>query len=190
MPEYRRWRVAGGTYFFTVVTDRRRPIFADDGAVQILWKSIREERKLRPFSVDAVVVLPDHCHLMMTLPDGDDNYSTRMNQIKRRFTIAFGGARSERPGRSHKRMADVWQPRFWEHLVRDNDEREALAGYMHYNPVRHGYVGCPHQWKWSSFRYWVRYRWLERDWSCSCRGNAKVPYPESLVDLCGELDEM
>jgi len=61
---------AGGTYFFTVVTDRRRPIFAADRAVRLLWKSIREERKLRPFSVDAVVVLPDHCQLIMTLPDG------------------------------------------------------------------------------------------------------------------------
>ena len=186
MSEYRRWRAAGGTYFFTLVTFRRRPILAEPSAIAILGRALREERKRRPFRTDAIVVLPDHVHLIMTLPDGDDDFSTRLNQVKGRFTTDFDGRPSANPRRRRRRMHDVWQPRFWEHLTRDDEEREALSNYVHYNPVKHGYVRCPHDWRWSSFHHWAKRGWLEPAWSCSCRAPAIVPYPASLEELCGE----
>ena len=124
MPEYRRWRTAGGMYFLTIVTFGRRPILADPQAIAILGRALREERRRRPFRIDAIVVLPNHVHLMTTLPDGDDDFSTRLNQVKGRFTTDFDAGASADPKRRRRRMHDVWQPRFWEHLTRDDEERE------------------------------------------------------------------
>lgn len=82
MPTYRRANVHGGTYFFTVVTYRRRPIFSDARAFALLGESFRECRADWPFTLDAVVVLPDHLHAIMSLPPGEANFSGRWSVIK------------------------------------------------------------------------------------------------------------
>lgn len=95
MTDYRRWRVSGGTYFFTVVTHERRPLLIDDAARRSLRDAFRVIRIRRPFRVDAIVLLPDHLHAIWTLPPGDHDYATRWQLIKRRFTKSFladGGA--------------------------------------------------------------------------------------------------
>jgi putative transposase len=134
---YRRDRTAGASYFFTVVTNERRPIFNDEIQVDHLRDVLRQVRNERPFVINAIVVLPDHVHALWTLPNDDADYSTRWQMIKARF--------SRRSGRS------AWQGRFWEHRIRNDDDCAKHIDYIHWNPVKHGLVTKPHDWQWSSF---------------------------------------
>jgi len=86
MPGYRRRYVAGGTFFFTVVTHRRRPVFASVQARAYLRRATRKVQEERPFEMVATVLLPEHWHCLWALPDGDVDYSKRWGLIKARFT--------------------------------------------------------------------------------------------------------
>lgn len=185
MPNYRRADVAGGTYFFTVVTGGRRPILAGD-ALPLLRAAIDDVRTGHPFTLDAIVVLPDHLHAIWTLPDGDANFSTRWRLIKAKFTTALvgrdaippssdivagnGGIASRPTGFSRvtRGERDVWQQRFIEHCIRDEDDLQRHLDYIHYNPVKHGHATCPHAWQPTTFHRWVREGFYPPDWSCAC----------------------
>src|SRR5262245_10785450 len=90
---YRRTSVGGASYFFTVVTHGRRPLFAEAGAIQLLHAAIDRVREKRPFMLEAQVILPDHVHAIWTLPDEDCDYPTRWRQIKEAFTRGYGEGR-------------------------------------------------------------------------------------------------
>ena len=105
--QYRRAFVPGGTYFFTVVTAQRCPIFSDDRSVELLRQAFLHVKKKRPFTVDAMVVLPDHLHCLWTLPTGDSDYPIRWRLIK---TWVAKHCDSVRNGRTNRSM---WQPRYW-----------------------------------------------------------------------------
>jgi putative transposase len=187
MPDYRRRRVPGGTYFFTLVTYERRPIFTSASVVTLLRRAMGDERAHNAFEMDGGVVLPDHTHFLWTLPQGGDDYSSRIGRIKAAFTKALR-ATGETTGAGHQRgYADVWQPRFWEHVIRDRDDLNRHLDYIHYNPVRHGHVSCPHAWPHSSFGRWVERGGYEADWCCACAGR-KVVVPDfaDIAELAGE----
>src|SRR5262245_51589949 len=115
MAEYRRWRVEGGTFFFTLVTHSRAPIFADPRVCAILGSNFRECQVRWPFTVDAIVLLPDHLHAIWTLPSGDSDYSQRWGWIKKEFTKGWlaSGGREQNISRARHERGDhgVWQPR-------------------------------------------------------------------------------
>ena len=67
MPNYRRARAAGGTYFFTVVTYRRQNIFVDEFAINELRNAIKWVKQKHPFQIDACVVMPDHLHAVLAI---------------------------------------------------------------------------------------------------------------------------
>lgn len=160
MPYFRRVFVPGGTYFFTLVTERRAPLFADATARRLLHEAIAECGYRYPFALDAIVLLHDHLHLLMTLPPADADYPTRVSFIKAAFTrshLAGGGVEQPRSSaRVRKRRRGVWQRWYWEHRIRDGRDRHCHLDYIHYNPVKHGYVTCPHAWPFSSFARHVR----------------------------------
>ncbi|MEM1061135.1 MAG: transposase [Planctomycetota bacterium] len=170
MPDYRRAHVPGGTFFFTVVTHGRRPLFRDPAAVERLREAIRVERIRRPFTIDAFVVLPDHLHAIWTLPHGDGDFSIRWSAIKAHFTrahLAAGGSEGEpTAGELFGDRRAVWQPRFWEHTISDDTDFERHFDYVHYNPVRHGFVACPSEWPASTFPHWVARGVYPPDWAC------------------------
>ncbi len=169
MSDYRRYFVPGGTYFFTVVTERRAQLFGRESARRLLGNVMRQCFLRYPVDVVAIVLLPEHLHTLWTLPPGDDRYSLRWRWIKREFTrgwLALGGPEqqcSELRGGEQRR--GVWQRRFWEHAIRDEADMESHFDYIHYNPVKHGLVRRPYDWPWSSFRRWVRVGHYSADWA-------------------------
>jgi len=171
MPEFRRKFQPGGTFFFTVVTAGRAPIFRAAPAVAILRRSVRDERKRRPFDIEAAVILPDHLHMIWTLPKGDSHYSKRWSAIKSQFTRTWlrrGGAeRSVTASYDRQGRRGVWQPRFIEHTIRDEDDLINHVEYIHFNPVKHGLVQCPCDWRWSSFGRYVKNGVYGRRWGCA-----------------------
>ena len=180
MPSYRRWRVAGGTYFLTLATHQRRPILCTPRAREILGLTMEQEQSRRPFTLDAIALLPDHIHLMIRLPTGDEDYSTRIGQIKRSFTLTWlaGGGKDGvgSASRRRQRYRGVWQKRFWEHTIRDRRDWSLHLDYIHANPVKHGLVCSPGDWAWSSFHRYVRAGWYEADWC----GHVELPGTQYL----------
>jgi putative transposase len=162
MVRYRRNFVAGGTYFFTLtLAERSSRVLIDH--IGALRAAMRETRHSHPFGIDAVVILPDHLHLLMTLPQGDADYSNRWRLIKRRFTDAV--VKAGNPVARHPNGEPaLWQRRFWEHTVRDEGDFERHVDYTHFNPVRRGFVRRVCDWPYSSFHRYVRRGLLPKDW--------------------------
>jgi len=164
---YRRNLVPGGTYFFTLtVADRRSTVLSDN--IADLRTAFRIARHERPFAIDAIVILPEHLHVVMTLPPDDADYSARWRKIKglfsRRVAKRFGlqpNARGE---------YTLWQRRFWEHTIRDESDFERHVDYVHYNPVKHSLVPRVKDWPYSSFHRYVRLGLAPDDWA----GDARV----------------
>jgi putative transposase len=187
MPNYRRRHVPGGTYFFTVVTENRQPILDSELARRILRESLAECLRERPFDAVAMVLLPDHLHAIWTLPDGDANYSGRWAKIKAQFTNKWlrnsGPEQDRSSSRIHERRRGVWQRKFWEHQIRDATDYERHLHYIHYNPVKHGLVRCPHEYPYSTFAKWVKQDVYEPHWCCACGGDPAEPPSFEGLDL-------
>jgi len=150
MTDYRRNRVPGGTYFFTVnLEDRRSDLLIRH--IDRLREAVRRARARAPFYIDAWVVLPEHMHCLWTLPEGDADFSTRWQAIKGSFSrrIPLGERRSE--SRVGKAERGIWQRRFWEHTIRDDGDYALHMDYIHFNPVKHGLVADAADWPYSSF---------------------------------------
>jgi putative transposase len=172
VPEFRRVFVPGGTFFFTLVTARRRAILTTPAAREALRTALADAARTRPFTIDAIVLPPDHLHCIWTLPPGDADFSTRWRVIKTMATrryLATGGSEARRSdSRVRHGERGVWQRRSWEHTIRDEAAFIGLCDYIHYNPVKHGHVPCPHFWPYSSFERFVRYGRYEPTWNCTC----------------------
>ena len=163
MPDYRRNRVAGGTYFFTVnLLERRLSLLTDN--VDALRSAVRHVRDKRPFHIDAWVVLPDHLHCIWTLPQEDADFSARWKAIKIAFTKSLPAKERLSPVRDAKGERGIWQRRFWEHTIRDDRDYATHMDYVHYNPVKHGHVARVSEWPCSSFHRRVEAGIYSEDW--------------------------
>ncbi|HCO96245.1 MAG TPA: transposase [Phycisphaerales bacterium] len=160
MTQYRRAKFCGGYYFFTVVTYKRKRFLADDIARECLRSAWQNVRQNRPFEVTALCLLPDHLHCLWRLPEGDNDYSTRWMLIKKRFTRRYlkaGGYESGQSlSREKKRERGIWQRRFWEHQIREQEDLDKHVDYIHYNPLKHGLVKAVEDWPWSTYHKFVR----------------------------------
>ncbi|NCC23380.1 MAG: transposase [Alphaproteobacteria bacterium] len=155
MSEYRRAYVPGGHYFFTLVTHHRQPLFANPDHIDRLRTAFRHVKFAHPFVIEAIVILPNHLHALWKLPDGDDDFSTRWRLIKHKFSVGLDVSKN------HRGEKAIWQRRFWEHLIRDQTDWTNHMDYIHYNPVKHGYVQRPADWPYSSFEGCVKKGWYE-----------------------------
>ena len=163
--QYRRSREAGGVYFFTLVTYQRQTLLTLPENIQRLRTAFQRERLKRTFDMEAIVILPDHLHTIWRLPAGDDDFSTRWSNIKRYFSIGCVGVDSNLPSpRQSKREKAVWQRRFWEHTISDEQDWRNHLDYIHYNPVKHGLVKSPKNWPYSSFKRCVDKGWYDENW--------------------------
>jgi putative transposase len=163
MVRYRRNFVPGGTFFFTATLVERSSRTLTEH-IEAFRTAVRQTRRSQPFTIDAVVVLPEHLHMMMTLPDGDTDYPNRWRLIKRRFTDAV--LKSSTPVARHRNGEPaLWQRRFWEHTIRDETDFERHVDYIHFNPAKHGLVARVRDWPYSSFHRYVQQGLLPADWA-------------------------
>ena len=164
MPDYRRNRVAGGTYFFTVaLADRRSDLLIRE--IAALRAAVARTRRLHPFHIEAWVVLPDHMHAVWTLPEGDAAFSTRWALIKRFFSASIPRGEARSASRVAKGERGLWQRRFWEHTVRDPDDFARHVDYVHFNPVKHGLTASAADWPYSTFQQAVARGHYPANWS-------------------------
>jgi putative transposase len=164
--QYRRIYAPGGTFFFTLVTYERKQIFRQEPAVNLLRNAFRYIMQKHPFTIEAAVVLPDHLHMIWRLPENDSDYPTRWRLIKSHFTHHWEDGRNipTTASRQSKGERAVWQRRYWEHLIRDDQDWQQHVDYIHYNPVKHGLVCAPVEWKYSSFHTFVKQGLYSPDW--------------------------
>ena len=163
MVRYRRNFVPGGTYFFTVtLADRRSKALVDH--IGTLRSAFRAARRARPFTIDAIVVLPDHLHAILTLPTSDSDFPGRWRRIKGDFSSALIKAGLDVRRWPNGDLA-LWQRRFWEHTIRDDHDFARHVDYVHFNPLKHGLVRRVRDWRFSSFHRYVREGLLPHDWA-------------------------
>lgn len=173
MPDYRRARVAGRTYFFTVVTYRRQRFLCDDDVRGWLRAGIEKTRQRYPFDIDAWVLLPDHLHCIWSLPPGDADYAKRWAMIKQCVTKHCPRLKNDawlNDSQRKRNESTLWQRRFWEHQIRNERDFMNHVDYIHYNPVKHGLVQRVTDWPWSTFHRYVDEGVCARDWG----GNAET----------------
>jgi len=177
MPNYRRVKIKGGTYFFTLVTLNRATIFRTPESRALLLEAIEHINLHHPFFTEAFCVLPDHIHLLWRLPEDDDNYSIRIAEIKKRFSKNYldnyPRLSSKNTVSTKREESGIWQRRFWEHYIRDEADLNAHINYIHYNPVKHGLVAQVKDWPCSSFFDHVKAGHYPMDWGEGYQINPK-----------------
>lgn len=168
MATFRRSTAPGATYFFTVNTYQRQKVLTETPFYQALKQNFRDVRAQHPFTIEAFVLLPDHLHCIWTLPENDADYARRWNIIKRGVSRQTRDAVTAPLTRSRQRRGELglWQRRFWEHQIRDARDFEKHVDYIHWNPVKHGYVKQVKDWPYSSFHRFVERGIYPPDWAC------------------------
>ena len=174
---YRRAKVAGGTYFFTLnLAERDRTARVDH--VDSLRSPIREVMARRPFYIDVIVILPDHLHALWTLPMNDCDYPMRWALIKAGFSRQVPRGERCNPSRVSKSERGIWQRRYWEHLIRDERDYGRHVDYIHFNPVKHGYAGRASDWPYSSIRRYIAAGTLDRNWGAEVQSQDGYSFGE------------
>ena len=164
---YRRVMLPGGTYFFTIVTYQRRKLFSLPENVDLLMTVMEDVRRRHPFITIAQVIMPDHIHAIWELPPDDRDYPKRWRLIKTGFSKRLPAA-YDLPisaSRQSKKERTIWQRRYWEHTIEDDTDLDRHIDYVHFNPVNHGLVKYPHEWKGSTFLRFVEEGYYPKDWA-------------------------
>ncbi len=163
MTNYRRNFVRGGSYFFTANLDDRRSRLLTDH-IDLLRSAHRYVRTRHPFTIEAIVILPDHLHAIWTMPEGDADFGLRWRLIKSAFSRGLPPVEHVSQSRVAKGERGIWQRRYWEHTLRDEDDFIHHVDYIHFNPVKHGHVTRAKDWPYSSFHRVVRLGIYPEDW--------------------------
>jgi putative transposase len=162
MPQYRRAKIEGSVFFFTVVL-AERPGHLLFEEIERFRQSYRAVQQRRPFETIAICILPDHLHALWALPESDADFSTRWNLIKGGFSRGLD-AQPRSASKIVKREKGIWQRRYWEHAIRDDAGLDRHVDYIHFNPVKHGHVTRVADWPHSSFHRYVERGLLAADW--------------------------
>ena len=112
-----------------------------------------------------MAVLPDHLHAVWTLPEGDADFAKRWQLIKSTFSRALPSGERISESRIARRERGIWQRRYWEHTIRDENDFARHVDYIHINPVKHGLVTRVRDWPFSSFHRMVKLGIYPEDWA-------------------------
>jgi putative transposase len=163
MSRYRRAKIEGGAFFFTLTLADR----SSDLLIREINRSRRAYKAVQqrlPFDTVAICVLPDHLHALWHLPNGDADFSSRWSLFKTSFSRGLPATEARSASKIRKREKGIWQRRYWEHTIRDDADLERHVDYIHYNPVKHGLVSRVVDWPYSSFHRYVMQELLPSDW--------------------------
>jgi putative transposase len=164
MSRYRRLKIEGGVFFFTLaLADRKSDSLVSH--IERLRAAYADVQKRLPFETVAICVLPDHIHALWQLPDGDADYASRWSLLKTNFSRGLAPAPNRSMSKIAKREKGIWQRRYWEHAIRDDADLERHVNYIHYNPVKRGMVMRVAEWPFSSFHRYVARGILPADWA-------------------------
>jgi putative transposase len=163
MPHYRRAKISGGTFFFTLaIADRSDDLLVRQiDRLRHIYRAVQERR---PFDTVAICVLPDHLHAVWSLPPDDADFATRWSLIKSGFSRGLAEDAPRSASQLSRRERGLWQRRYWEHAIRDEGDLERHVDYIHFNPVKHGHVTRVCEWPHSSFHRYVEQGVLPSDW--------------------------
>ena len=165
MPNYKRIYEQGYSYFITIVTHKRNPVLTKN--ISLLKAAFKQAKTKYAFIIEAVVVLPDHIHMIITPQDARE-YPKIIRSIKEYFSKrcdpSFYSHLTQSPSREKRGNKPVWQKRYYEHTIRDEKDFKTRLDYIHYNPVKHGFVQRAKDWKYSSFDKFVKKGWYDENW--------------------------
>jgi putative transposase len=180
MPEYRRVKIPGGTYFLTLVTYQRQRLFSTRKVCDLWHEAVNHVSTYHPFTMVAYCILPDHIHMIWRMPKDDLNYSMRIGEIKKyfskRYVARFGVTIPKNKSQQKRRELTIWQRRFWEHYINNQDDLRCHIDYIHYNPVKHGWVDQVFKWQSSSFFDYVAKGYYGLDWGKGIKLNKPTDY--------------
>ena len=163
-----RYYVPNAIYFLTVVTYKRKPIFGNEMNIDIFVRTLKTVKNIHPFSMIEYAFLPDHLHLLIK-PDVSTNVTKILHSAQRNFTVNL------KKEKNINQQLHLWQHRFWDHVIRDQADLEQHFDYIHYNPVKHGYVTKPEKWQFSSYQYWLEGGYYPKGWGYT--------EPQTIADL-------
>jgi putative transposase len=163
----RRYYIPEAVYFLTSVTKNRKRLFGEHENIKLLWDTLRKVEKYYPHELQAFVLLPDHFHLMIR--PFECSFSKLLQSLHRNFTLKYKDLYSINTN------LRLWQHRFWDHVIRDEKDWQFHLNYIHYNPVKHGFVSKPEDWDDSSFLEWVKRGAYTIGW-----GDTGVDEPEKV----------
>ena len=164
MTNYRRAHAHGASWFFTVNLAERKNNRLLIDQIDLLRRAFEYTKECRPFRMDAVVIMPDHLHCIWTLPPDDSDFSSRWNMLKGYFSRNINSGERVSASRQSRRERGIWQRRFWEHLLRDQEDFNRHVDYIHWNPVKHGWVKQVREWPYSSFHRHVEQGVYAENW--------------------------
>ena len=183
MPNYRRSNVAGGTYFITQVTYQREPWLCTKIVRNALREAIKKVQQKYYFLIDAFILLPEHFHCLWTLPPNNSDLSLRLRLIKsyvtKHYKKQLGINSPISQSRQKQGESNLWQRRFWEHLIVDEDDFANHCNYIHYNPVKHNLCSYPQQWEFSTISRFINQGIYPPNWGMNQA--PKIPH-----NVCGE----
>ena len=163
---YKRANIEGGTYFFTLtLADRTQSILVEH--IDLLRSSFRSVKERHPFTIDAIVIMPEHLHTIWTLPEGDKNFPTRWTLIKAGFSRTLPKTEVISESRLNKGERGIWQRRYWEHLIQNDEDFTRHVDDIHFNPVKHGHAATPIDRPHSSIHRFVSQGIVENNWGTS-----------------------
>jgi len=140
-------------YFVTNITYNRLPVLVQ--SIDLYHTAIDNTCQHFDFEIPAWVVLPDHLHLIIKPKKG--NLSEIMKYFKQNFGFLYRKRIGTRTGR-------IWQLRFWDHIIRDENDMNHHIDYIHYNPVKHGLVRAAREYTHSSFTDYISEGYYQADW--------------------------
>ncbi|MDX1811665.1 MAG: transposase [Gammaproteobacteria bacterium] len=167
MPEYRRVWIPGGTYFFTVNLHERKNNNLLIQQIDLLREVIQRVKSKHPFTIHGWVVLPEHFHCILSLPENDSDFATRLRLIKSGFSKLVPNNEQLSESRLKRGERGIWQRRYWDRMIRDQADFNAHMDYIHINPVKHGLVNRVQDWPYSTFHKLVEQGVYELDWAGS-----------------------
>ena len=158
MPNFRRYYIPNAIVFITCVTQDRAPFLRAEADIKLFSETLRNVQQIHPFRLLAYVILPDHFHWLMRVEKESGNFSDILQSIKRNFTLNYKDAHPI------PTPMKLWQSRFWDHIIRDEKDLERHFDYIHWNPVKHGYIHYPEDWLHSTYAHWLKLGYYGLEW--------------------------